>query len=277
MDKILILGENGLIGRAISKRLRCQDFAEIYGTYHSKVPRLKDGVKRFYLDIKTPEALILWLEENKPSYVISCLRGDFEDQLELHKQLAEKIQHTNTKLLFFSTANVFDGDLSRIHYEDDKTMAKSDYGRFKAECEDIIREILPNDSVIVRLPMVLDYDCKRIRDLKKAAKEGSAFTLYNNLHLNIETARSVARKTLRIIESKQSGLYHFGTSDEISHKAMYEQLSELLELKGIKFEVDEMEKGHFTLGTRRVQTDKPIVRLTIESALKEITISRACF
>jgi len=48
------------------------------------------------------------------------------------------------------TAHVFDGDFSRHHVETDIPVAESDYGNFKIECENTLKQIL-GDGAIVNL------------------------------------------------------------------------------------------------------------------------------
>ncbi|WP_026089163.1 MULTISPECIES: NAD-dependent epimerase/dehydratase family protein [Bacillus] len=100
MRKILILGASGLIGSAIVTE--CSDTYDVYGTYHSKPVDLPSH-KQYQLEIGQKEKFIELISSLEPDVVISCLRGDFQKQVELHQQLAlelqKKIRHLSTFLL----------------------------------------------------------------------------------------------------------------------------------------------------------------------------------
>ena len=103
---------------------------DVYGSYHSKKPDIFPD-KTFKLDVSQEKNIQNILKIVEPDLVISCLRGDFLMQLKVHKDLANYLQKTRGKLYFCSTANVFDGNTSKAHYEHDDTGAKSDYGQYK--------------------------------------------------------------------------------------------------------------------------------------------------
>ena len=48
------------------------------------------------------------IKEVKPQLIISCLRGSFEAQVTCHQQLVDYIKNFNCRLMYFSSANVFD-------------------------------------------------------------------------------------------------------------------------------------------------------------------------
>ena len=65
-------------------------------------------------DLDQPQAIVPLLERVRPDVVVSCLRGEFSRQLEAHRLLAEFLSRHHGTLVYLSTANVFDGDLSRL-------------------------------------------------------------------------------------------------------------------------------------------------------------------
>jgi len=78
----------------------------------------------------------------KPEIVISCLRGNYDEQLILHTEISKYLKKSNGRLYFCSTTNVFDNDLSKPHYEDNMPSSCTEYGQFKIECEKRIIDIL---------------------------------------------------------------------------------------------------------------------------------------
>ena len=131
MNRVLILGASGLVGKALIEEL--EGNYDIYGTYHSNG---SSSDKLFRLDMDHMESISSILEELEPGIVISCMRGDFEQQINLHILVANYLRKNGGRLYYCSTANVFDGDVSRPHYEDDETNAESDYGNFKIAIND---------------------------------------------------------------------------------------------------------------------------------------------
>lgn len=75
------------------------------------------------------------LSLRKPDIIISCLRGNFDLQLEVHHHLINYIKNTRKRLVFLSSSNVFDAFTNYPSYEYDKTLSESKYGRFKIKIE----------------------------------------------------------------------------------------------------------------------------------------------
>ena len=96
-------------------------------------------IKQFQLEVREINKLVDIVSLIQPDIVISCLRGEFDQQLKFHKRIAEVLRNTKSRLYFFSTTNVFDGDFSKSHVETDPPIAESDYGKYKIECENSVK------------------------------------------------------------------------------------------------------------------------------------------
>ena len=116
--KVLVLGASGLAGSAIAAALRA-DGHTVSGTRRAPSPDQGINPPMLHFDLSTPQSVVPLLEETCPDVMISCLRGDFARQLEAHELAAGLLRRQSGKLIYLSTANVFDGDLSRPHYEGD--------------------------------------------------------------------------------------------------------------------------------------------------------------
>ena len=125
-EKVLLLGANGLVGRAVAAALR-EDYQIIPAAGHG----MPEG--GYCLPVEAPGRLAEVLEREAPEIVISSVRGDFGQQMAFHEALAERLAGSGARLLYVSTANVFDGDLSRPRREVDEPTPESEYGVFKAE------------------------------------------------------------------------------------------------------------------------------------------------
>ena len=132
---ILVLGASGLAGSAMMEAFQAE------GHNVSGTCRTPTHTALLPFDLDQPQAIVPLLERVRPDVVVSCLRGEFSRQLEAHRLLAEFLSRHHGTLVYLSTANVFDGDLSRPHYEGDPPRPHSAYGQFKAACETLLQAL----------------------------------------------------------------------------------------------------------------------------------------
>ena len=161
--KILILGGSGFIGNAIYREL-CSYF-DTYGTYNASRRSFEDNQQFFKFDIEEDDIFPL-LEKIRPQIIISAIRGNFASQIQVHQHLVEYISENECKLMFISSANVFDAYSKYPSYENDKTLSESIYGRFKIKIENMMMRLPTNKIVILRVPMVFGSSSPRIKQIK---------------------------------------------------------------------------------------------------------------
>ena len=217
--KILVLGASGMIGDAIYQRLSL-DY-DTYGTYCNHIPNV--SVPRYvHFSVSDSNEFSAILQTIKPSVVVSSLRGDFAEQESRHKELAKYLSKTGGRLIFLSTANVFDGCPFEPHSERDVPYPASGYGQFKYHCEQVLKEILGDHLTIVRLPKVLN----KIRLQKQIAEspKNLEVPLYTNLFISFNTAENVAKEVRFIIKHELFGIFHLTSRDFIPHSVFYERL-----------------------------------------------------
>ena len=130
---ILVLGASGLAGSAMMEAFQAE------GHNVSGTCRTPTHTALLPFDLDQPQAIVPLLERVRPDVVVSCLRGEFSRQLEAHRLLAEFLSRHHGTLVYLSTANVFDGDLSRPHYEGDPPQPHSAYGQFKPRAKRFCR------------------------------------------------------------------------------------------------------------------------------------------
>ncbi|MGE7997974.1 sugar nucleotide-binding protein [Lysinibacillus sp. NPDC093190] len=234
MNKILILGASGLIGKAIIEEYK-NDF-DLYGTYSSSITNLPRE-KQFQLDITQIDRFKKMLKTINPDIVISCLRGDFNQQLEFHKQLATELKNSKGILYYFSTANVFDGDFSKPHFESDSCLAESDYGSFKIKCENTLQQIIGERAIIIRIPAIWGKNSPRMNLIKKGIEDNQVIDVYSNLECNNLLDTQLAKQLKYIIDNKLKGIFHLGSIDTMTQATFFERLINGLSDK----------KGYFTV------------------------------
>lgn len=107
--RVLVLGASGYLGGVITRRLAAAGF-EVWGTCRSAA-----GTGRLLpLDAADPDAPDALLDRLAPQGVVSCLRGPFEAQLRCHGRLAAyACRAPEVRVVYLSSANVFDGELTR--------------------------------------------------------------------------------------------------------------------------------------------------------------------
>jgi dTDP-4-dehydrorhamnose reductase len=233
VNKILILGASGFIGNMLYKELL--PYFDVYGTYHSLNLEFDDNKIMFQFNMESDDINSI-LNKVKPNYIISSLRGEFENQLKVHQELLNYTLATiDCKLIYISTVHVFDAKGKFPAYENDSLLANSEYGKYKANQEKAISKLPSSKYVIVRLPLVLGVNSPRIIQLKEASKNKTEFEVYPNLIISASTAHKIAQQVHYIINKDLSGFYHLSSNDMIHHSELFEEISNKLELKNVIF------------------------------------------
>lgn len=218
ITKILVLGASGLIGSTLCRQL--SDKHNVTGTY--RLHKTDLSVPLLPFDVSSDDISSL-LEQEKPDAVISCLRGDFHDQFQAHEKAAVWAEKNGAKLIFLSTANVFDAAPNRPHTENDTPQAVSEYGKYKIACEAKILGTLRKSAAIVRLPMILNRTKLERLTRRQILDEGA---LCGNFYKNLNIDTLVAGAVQFILEQNLSGIIHLGSSDFVREKDFLEQAAE---------------------------------------------------
>ncbi|MEO2099341.1 MAG: sugar nucleotide-binding protein [Flavobacteriaceae bacterium] len=213
MKSILILGGSGFIGNALYKEL--SPYFKTFGTYNT-ASRFKNN-NHFYLSNIEKGGLKEILNQVKPKLVISALRGNFSAQLDAHSQLFSYVRSHNCRVMFLSSANVFDSFRHYPSYEYDKTLSESIYGHFKIKIENQLMHLPVGKFVIVRLPMVFGINAPRTQEIDTAIKERTAIEVFPNTIINVNSDVRLSQQIHYLINHKKTGIYHLGSTDLISH------------------------------------------------------------
>ena len=223
-QKILIFGASGFIGNAIYKEL-CSYF-NTFGTYCTNNTELEKN--QHFLQYKVEEDDVFEiLESIKPSVIISALRGDFSAQVIAHHHIAEYALKHNSKIIFLSSANVFDAYSKFPSYESDKTLSNSVYGHFKIKIENLLLR-LPINSAIIRLPMVFGPQSTRIKEIKTLIAEKEPIEVFPNLIMNVTTDSRLTQQIHYIINQNKTGVFHIGSKDLVHHDDFIKEIIKTL-------------------------------------------------
>ena len=188
----------------------------------------------------------------QPDIVVSCLRGGFDQQLEFHNQLALELQNSSSRLYYFSTANVFDGDFSRHHVETDIPVAESNYGKFKIKCENTLKQILGDRASVIRIPAIWGKQSPRMNLIRKVIEGKETIDAYSNLECNNLLDTQLAKQLRFIIEKDLKGVFHLGSVDMMTQQEFFEALMDALsgESEVLKSKLFNEKKGTFYYGLR---------------------------
>ena len=213
MKRILILGASGFLGNALYKELN--SYYDTFGTYFTKKGFSKNQ-HFFYFDVEEGgiESII---KEVKPKLIISALRGSFDSLIEIHKLLIDLVDRSNCRLIFLSSANVFDTFEHFPSYEYDKTLSESIYGRFKIKIENDLLRLPTTKYVLVRLPMVFGNHSPRIQEMDEAMKTKKYIEVFPNTIINVNNDIKLSQQIHFIINQQLTGIFHLGSTDLIHH------------------------------------------------------------
>ena len=226
--RILILGVSGFLGHAIYKELF--PYFKTFGTYGTANQTLEKNHQFFHYNFEEDDIYEI-LEIVKPTIIISALRGDFSKQVLLHQHIAEYLLSVNCKLIFLSSANVFDAYSKYPSYEQDKTLSHSIYGHFKIKIENMLMRLPKKKVVIIRLPMVFGPHSPRINEILQLIALNEAIEVFPNLIMNVTSNDKLTQQIHYIINRNKSGVFHLGSHDLVHHDDFIKEIIERLQLE----------------------------------------------
>ena len=223
--RILILGASGFIGNAIYKEL-CSYF-NTFGTYYTNDNFFNGNHHFFRYNIEEDDIFDL-LKAIKPTIIISSLRGDFSAQIIAHLHIVEYLVAHRCKLIFISSANVFDAYSKYLSHENDKTLSESIYGRLKIKIENMLLRLPKRKYAIIRLPMVFGVLSPRIEGIKRQLIENTPIEVFPNLIMNVTTDKRLSQQIHYIINRSKSGIFHLGSKDLVHHDDFIKEITNKL-------------------------------------------------
>ncbi|SHI39787.1 sugar nucleotide-binding protein [Aquimarina spongiae] len=228
MKKILIIGASGFIGNALYKELN--SYYDTYGTYCKDNTFFEKNQKFFQYDMELEDISIL-LDNLKPAIIISAIRGNFNSQLDAHQRIINWIKTHRSRLIFMSSANVFDSFSNYPSYEFDKTLSNSVFGRFKIKIENALMRLPTSKYVIARVPMIFGPATPRIQELKTLCDLKAPIEVFPNVIINATTISKLTQQIHYIINRNKKGIFHLGSNDLSYHFDLIKELCESMVLE----------------------------------------------
>ncbi|RED49335.1 sugar nucleotide-binding protein [Seonamhaeicola aphaedonensis] len=223
--RILILGASGFLGNAIYREL-CSYF-KTFGTYCVSNNNFEKNHHFFQYNFEEDDIYEI-LDIVKPTIIISALRGDFSKQVLLHQHVSEYVFIKKIKLIFLSSANVFDAYSKYPSYENDKTLSNSIYGHFKIKIENMLLRLPKKQVAILRLPMVFGAQSPRVKEIIQNIKDKEPVEVFPNLVMNVTTDDKLTQQIHYIINRNKFGVFHLGSKDLVHHDDFIKEVIETL-------------------------------------------------
>ncbi len=149
--------------------------------------------------------------------------------------MAEYVVAHDCKIIFFSSANVFDAYSKYPSYEDDKTLSDSIYGHFKIKIENMFLRLPKKKVAIVRLPMIFGTHSPRLKEIKQHIAEKTPIEVFPNLIMNVTTDFKLTQQIHYIINRDKYGVFHLGSSDLVHHDDFITEMVALITLENVLF------------------------------------------
>jgi dTDP-4-dehydrorhamnose reductase len=228
--KLLVIGATGFLGGCLirSHDTRFERFA----------------LDRIACDVTDPRSVHSAFEKARPEVVaLTAALADI-DRCEREPDLARAINvngaeniarecaRTGARLLFTSSAAVFDGDADE-YLETASPNPLSVYGKTKAEAEHVIRKLVP-DAAIVRLSLALGFSphggTNALLDkLKSAFRRGNPIYAPADESRNAIDASSLTQWILDLAHAPEAkGIFHLGASDAMSRYEITRRLADAM-------------------------------------------------
>lgn len=246
--KILITGANGMLAKSVRARLGkeneliCTDVAD--------------------LDITDEQAVMKFVQENKPEYIVNCAAFTAVDKAEEVYDLAEKINSDgpanlakaakaiDATLVHISTDYVFDGDLdvSKSYVEEDEVGPVTVYGKTKLHGEEQVKKNT-DKYYIFRTAWLYGDGNNFVRTMLKLGQEREEVSVVADQHGSPTYAEDLANIIGEAIEKKiPYGLYH---STNQGFTTWYEFTQKIYELAKVDCKIKPVTSEEFVRPAKR--------------------------
>jgi dTDP-4-dehydrorhamnose reductase len=241
-QRILIAGSRGFLGRYA---IQAATNAGLYQVFTGN-RTVGDHPGSVTLDIADAASVDRVFGEVRPSLVLllaaiadidRCERAP-EEAFAINARGAENVANacarTNARLLFTSTAAVFDGK-QHGYREEDPVSPLSTYGKTKVWAEEAVTRLTPS-AAIVRFSLAIGFSLDphqsgMLDTMRTKLIRGETLHLSTREQRNPLEAGSLCASMMRLlVDPMARGLYHTGASDSISRYELGRRLAKRLQL-----------------------------------------------
>jgi dTDP-4-dehydrorhamnose reductase len=219
------------------------------------------------LDITDENAVKLYLEENKPDFVVNCAAYTAVDKAESDIETAKRVNELAPKLLskyakvagakfiHISTDYVFDGEAYKPYSENDAVNPKSVYGETKLKGEQNCFDENPQSLVIRTSWLYSTFGNNFVKTMLRLGRERDQLKVVFDQAGTPTYAGDLAKVILSIIERTEKkvenfvpDIYHYSNEGVAS---WYDFAKSIFEISGIKCEVTPVLSVEFPTPAKR--------------------------
>lgn len=254
MKKILVIGQDGMLGSELATRLTNNPEYEVSGTTLQT------------LDICNKEAVIAKIKEIAPYYIINCAAYTNVDGCETHydlanavngmavENIAEAANIVGATLVHISTDYVFDGELpvEQAYTEDMTPCPVSAYGKTKLLGEQNAAKA--NKYYILRTAWLYGQGNNFVRTMLRLSKEKEFLNVVCDQHGSPTSTTTLCEIVEQILLKEPAyGIYH---STNEGFTTWYDFAKTIFELSGVNITVNPVTSDQYPTPTKRPHNSK---------------------
>ena len=254
MKKVLVIGQDGMLGGELYLRLKNNPNYEVYKTTIET------------LDICNEEAVRNEITKIKPYFVINCAAYTNVDGCETHFELANSVngmavlniakavKEVNATFIQISTDYVFDGELEvdKAYTEDMLPSPVSAYGKTKLLGEENAK--VAEKYYILRTAWLYGQGNNFVRTMLKLSKTHDSLNVVCDQHGSPTCTTTLCEIIEQIMEKEpEYGIYH---STNEGFTTWYEFAKDIFKIKGIDITVNPVTSEEYPTPTKRPHNSK---------------------
>lgn len=246
MEKIIVTGCNGQLGRAINIELAG-------GKYELINTDVFEGEGIIPLDITNVDAVVNLARETKASAIINCAAYTAVDKQESDIDLSYKINaigprnlaiaatETGAKLVHISTDYVFDGNGTRPYVEFDKTGPASVYGKTKLAGEEMVKQFA-KDFFIIRTAWLYGDGKNFVKTMLSLSEKYDEVSVVKDQLGTPTSTKELAKAIHYLLGTQNYGVFH-GTCEGDTNWADFTE--EIFRLTGKNTKVNHVTSAEY--------------------------------
>lgn len=254
MKKIMVIGQDGMLGSELFERLSKNSEYEVFGTTLAT------------LDITNEIEVCDKIKEIDPYYVINCAAYTNVDGCETNFELANLVNgisvgniakganFVNARLIQISTDYVFDGELpvENAYTEDMQTGPVSAYGKTKLLGEQMAKKA--DKYYILRTAWLYGKGNNFVRTMINLSKTKDSLSVVSDQHGSPTSVTTLCEIIEQImIKEPECGIYH---STNEGFTTWYEFAKKIFEICNIQIPLKPVTSDEFPTPTKRPHNSK---------------------
>ena len=242
MKNILITGAFGQLGLVL-QRLLSNKF-NLTSTSYSTKNTSHFGTQIAKLDVTKPASVKDAIDSYNPDIIINCAAATNVDRCEKDHNFAYSINvhgvenlikhcKKNTRIIHISTDYVFDGNNKQNYEESDSPYPINYYGKTKLQAENILRGSNLSYSII-RSSMLYGAPMSSKQNffswVHDSLIKSNKIKVVDNIFSNPTWLQQLGDVIFQIIILNSTGIYHFGSSDQVSRYEFACKIADVFDL-----------------------------------------------